>query len=47
MSAKLYRCGNAWIIQALALHTFKSARDARQWARANRLKLIRSNKSDK
>lgn len=47
MSAKLYRRGDAWIIQALALHTFQTARDARAWARANRLKLIRSNKTDR
>ena len=46
MSAKLYRSGGAWIIQGLALHTFKTARDARLWARANRLRLIRERLRD-
>ena len=47
MSAKLYRDGTAWCISALAVHRFATARDARAWARANRLKLIRSNKADR
>lgn len=46
MSAKLYRKGDAWIIQALALHTFKTAREAREWARKNRLKVIRADRQD-
>jgi len=47
MSATLYRSGSAWIIRALASHSFKTAREARAWARENHLKLTRSNKSDK
>lgn len=41
MSAKLYRNGENWVIQALGRHVFFSARDARAWARENRLKLVR------
>lgn len=41
MSAKLYRSGDNWVVQALGKHSFASARDARAWARANRLKLVR------
>lgn len=47
MSAKLYRQGASWIIQALACHCFKSAKEAREWARRNNLKLTRSNKYDR
>lgn len=47
MSAKLYRRGDAWIVQALACHCFPSAKAARDWARRNNLKLTRSNKADR
>lgn len=47
MSATLYRSGSAWIIRALDVHTFATARDARDWARRNRLKLIRSDQMDR
>lgn len=46
MSAKLYRKGDVWIIQALACHCFKSTREAREWARRNRLRLIRADRQD-
>jgi len=46
MNAKLYRKGESWIIQALACHSFKSAKEARQWAKKNRLRLIRSDHLD-
>lgn len=47
MSAILYRSGSAWIIRALEAHAFATARDARDWARRNRLKLIRSAQMDR
>lgn len=47
MSAKLYRSGGAWVICALGVHTFATAKEARQWAKANRLKLIRSDQMDR
>jgi len=46
MSAKLSRRGESWIIQALACHSFKPAKAARDWARRNKLRLIRSDQSD-
>jgi len=47
MSARLYRSGGAWVVRALAVHTFATARAAREWAKANRLKLIRSDQNDR
>ena len=47
MSARLYRSGGAWVVRALGVHTFQSAKEARQWAKANCLRLIRSDKSDR
>jgi len=47
MSAKLIRSGGAWIIRALTSHVFVSARDAREWARRNKLHLIRSKAEDR
>jgi len=47
MSARLYRSGSAWVVRALGVHTFASAKEARLWARRNSLKLIRSDQMDR
>jgi len=46
MSAKLYRRGDAWIIEALACHVFQTAKAARDWAKRNRLRIIRADRQD-
>jgi hypothetical protein len=46
MSATLYRSGSAWIIRALAWHSFKTAKEARLWAAENRLELKRAKHLD-
>ena len=47
MSATLYRSGSNWIIRALAWHVFDSAKKARDWAKANQLRLIRCSQEDR
>lgn len=46
MSAKLIRRGNIWVVRALGDHKFFEARDAREWAKKNKLKLIRAKAED-
>lgn len=47
MTATLYRSGSNWIIRALAWHVFDSAKQAREWAKLNRLHLIRCKQEDR
>jgi len=46
MSAKLFRKGGIWVVRALADHCFKEASEARAWAKANHLRLIRAKAED-
>jgi len=46
VSAKLIRKGNIWVVRALADHCFKKASQARAWAKANCLRLIRTKAED-
>jgi hypothetical protein len=47
MSAKLIRSGGAWVVRALVVHTFATAKEARLWARRNKLHLIRAKTEDR
>jgi hypothetical protein len=47
MSAKLFRKGSIWVVRALVDHCFREASEARAWAKANHLRLIRARADDR
>lgn len=47
MTATLYRSGSNWIVRALAWHVFDTAKQARDWAKLNRLQLTRCKLNDR
>ncbi len=47
MNAILYRVGSDWWIDALGVRRFATAREARKWAKANRLRLKRASNCDR
>jgi hypothetical protein len=47
MSAILFRIGSDWWVHALSARKFATAREARQWARANKLRIKRASNCDR
>lgn len=47
MSAILFRVGAEWWVNALSARKFATAREAREWARRNKLRLKRASNCDR